>query len=157
MMRLHKVLTIALLLTGCGTASTRRSSSITEITIERAASPCGDFGYTATLTSEGIVSYSGSDSAPMPGAWRSTIPIDDFRELAAFIERQGYFDFAESYGEPGTHFGPTKTSAVKGGVRKATTNYGYYKPAGPLRLQWIETAIDTVVRNRTDNWERRRY
>lgn len=124
---------------------------ITQVSITQAG--CGEEcpRYSATLHADGRVDYSGEAAVPFVGEWGATMQPGDFKLLADLMAREQYFAFRDIYGEEATHYGPTTTSAVRGGVRKTTVNHGVLNPAGPLSLQWIEAAIEIVIR-RAENW-----
>lgn len=138
------------LLSSCATGPAR-TAGISEISLEHAgcADDCPRFR--ATLFRDGRVDYFGQDNAPFAGKWTARIPVHDFALLAQLVEQQNYFVLQAQYGEPGTHFGPITTSVVRNGVRHTVIDHGYHKPEGPLSLQWVEAAIEVVLR-RAGNW-----
>ncbi len=136
---------------GC---TSTRARSITEISIERTGctDPCP--AYRAVLRRDGTVEYHGNDQAPLPGYWIGRLTSVDFDELSRVIVQHGFLDMAPQYGDVGLHFGPVVTSIVTNRGVKRVKNYGFYGPSGPLQLQWIEAAIDVVIENRVERWER---
>jgi hypothetical protein len=145
------LLLFSLLFTASCAVRATLETDITEISLGVAgcADDCPRFR--ATLFSDGRVEYFGEENAPFVGKWTASIPVEDFALLARLVNEQHYFTFLTTYGEPGTHFGPVTTSVLRNGVRKTVVDHGYNRPQGPLPLQWIEAAIEVVLR-RAENW-----
>jgi hypothetical protein len=155
-MRITGSLLALLMIAGCTDMLTRRSAGreITEIGIKR--STCGEDcpAYEAVITRDGVVHYTGASDAGFPGSWTAKVPVRDVDELAALFddERERFFEFQDQYGEPGSHFGPVVLSIVRNGRRKTVVNYGFHRPAGPFRLQWLECAVTVLVEHRSSGW-----
>ena len=114
--------------------------------------PCP--AYRAKFTSSGGVEFEGNEESPLTGSWKGHVSVEDFDALVTLALQLGYQSFEERYGEPGLHFGPVRTSLVIDGTRKSVTDHGFYHPQGPLHLQWVEAAIDVLLHQRVEGWER---
>lgn len=128
-----------------GQPASSSSTRISEITLEKygCSPPC--YSYKATLRRDGTATYIGIQLTTRQGEWQGTILSTDFDELAKLITQLDYFKFQEQYGNVGTHFGPVITSVVRDGSRKTVADHGRFNPAGPLKLLWIQAAIEVVL------------
>jgi hypothetical protein len=72
------------------------------------------------------------------------IASEDFRTLAAFVERVGFFELEPAYGGPGS-FGSALTSVVRGGIRYDVRSDGRNDPpALPQIRDLLDRAAEQI-------------
>jgi hypothetical protein len=84
--------------------------------------------YTVTLHDDGTATWNGERFTAPLGEAAASIDSEDFFELAAFIERVGFFDWAESYSGDVTCVAGFSISTVAGGTTKTVSQTGTREP-----------------------------
>ena len=112
--------------------------AILAITLERTMcyGPCPVF--TARFINDGVLEYDGQFAVQPLGARRIQLRRDGFAQLAALVEREGFWDLEANYAAQVTDL-PSRIITVQAESQsKIVTDYGL---VGPIALHRIERAI----------------
>ncbi len=123
-------------------ASLRKSQAgaITEISVEH--TPC--YGrcpvYKVILRGNNQAIFIGVSNTDRIGTYKAD--VGGYDRLAQAISRKGFFQLQNRYAARVTDQSTVITSVLRGGRRKAVSNYGN---AGPQELWEVQTMIDGIV------------
>lgn len=124
------------------------TDTIEAVTLSRGAcfGPCPI--YEVTLRGDGTALWVGEEFTARRGTFRGTFEPEDFAQLASFVDRCGFFDWAEHY-EPELYVvtdGPTTTiSATRQRTTKTVSQYVADEPADFWVLAALVDALASQV------------
>ena len=99
--------------------------------------------FTAKLTSDGRLKFSGSPGNDHAGTWTAVFPAEEFSRLSECVDKLGFWGFKPSYRKPITDQPSAIVTVRKGTAFKSVENYANAAPAGEWALEiLIKSLID---------------
>jgi hypothetical protein len=106
--------------------------------------------YTVKIHGDGKVVYDGQGFVKTRGHKEATIGADKVKELAAFIEKVGYFSLNDMYTNQDVTDNPSAITSVTLGDKSKGIDHYYGDRSAPTKLTLLEAKIDEIAN--TDQW-----